>query len=221
MARILVIEDDPIACQLLRDWLDSQLHVVDVAYTGADGYELALSNCYDLLLVDWELPDFSGIEVLDRLRAKQQDAPVLILTGRRSIDEKEIGFGAGADDYLTKPFELRELTLRIQALLKRPRSLRADQLRVGELCLDLHRRSVEYAGQAVSLMPKEFIVLEFLMRHPNQIFSADALLKHAWNFETDASEGAVRIVIARLRSKLGKDKCPIQTVHGSGYMLIR
>lgn len=177
---------------------------------------------YDLVILDWTLPKLAGVEVLKEHRRLGGQTPVLMLTGKDKISDKEEGFDAGADDYLTKPFHGKELTVRIKALLRRPPNLVKDVLRVGELVLEKENFSVRRGESEIRLLPKEFALLEFLMRHPNQVFSAEALLERVWVSESESTVEAVTTCIKRLRRKLESDgtPSPIATVHGVGYKLV-
>ena len=160
--------------------------------------------------------------MLEEFRASGGNAPVLMLTGKDSISDKELGLDTGADDYLTKPFHGKELTARIKALLRRPPNLVSDVLKVGDLVLERADFRVTRNGQEVRLLPKEFALLEFFMRYPNRVFSAEALLERVWVSESEATVDAVTSCIKRLRKKLeiDGDKSPISTVHGVGYKLV-
>lgn len=218
MAKILLVEDDKSLTNVIKDWLAHDRHTVEVVHDG----QLAIAQLrvykYDLIVLDIMLPGMTGIEIIKEFRAKGGTTPVIFLTGKDHVDEKELGLDSGADDYLTKPFESKELAARIRALLRRPAQYSGTQLKVGELLLDPGTLSVEENGRSVRLRPREFAVLEFLARHPNQAFSAEVLLDRVWHSETDTTEETVRVTIKRLRSKLG-EASPITTVHGAGYMV--
>ena len=205
---------------MITNWLNAERYVVNSATNGAEGIAMMQSYAYDLLIVDWQLPDQTGIDVLRQYRRKGGDAPALILTGKDSMSDKEAGFTAGADDYLTKPFDHRELLLRIKALLRRGKlSASSDTLNFGDLSLDPGTYSVEQGGIPLKLTPKEFGLLEFFMRHPNQIFSAEQLLDRVWEDPLAGSPESVRVWLNKLRSKLrsGENSPVISNVFGVGY----
>jgi len=221
VAKILVVEDDRLLSRLVRDYLASEHHNVEVADTGSTGMEMLECFRYDAIILDWELPGMTGIEILKRFRAKGGKTPVLMLTQRGSINEKETGFDSGTDDYLTKPFEMRELSARVRALLRRPAVFTGRVLAVRDIALDPGSHKVTRNGQEVDLLPKEFALLEFLLRHPGEVFSAEALLDRVWSSESESTEEAVSTCVRRLRKKVDDEGKPslIQTVHGVGYRL--
>lgn len=220
MPKILLIEDDPVACNMIQAWLESDHFTVDLAQKGKDGLALLFLYQYDVVILDLALPDLDGIDLLKELRNRSKETKVLILTGRRDIDDKEIGFAAGADDYLTKPFEARELSMRLKALMRRPSDYFGDVLVSGDLKLEIGTLKATYKGEDLSLSPREFALLEFLMRNPDRVFSQEALIDHIWKYDADVSEGAVRTAMVRLRKKISQDGTrysPIETVYGGGY----
>jgi len=222
MAKILLVEDDQSLAKLVRNWLSLEHHVVETVEDGEEALHRLKVSEYDLVILDWTLPKLTGVEVLKEHRRMGGQTPVLMLTGKDKISDKEEGFDAGADDYLTKPFHGKELTARIKALLRRPALLVKDLLRVGDLSLEKQNFSVHRGDNEIRLLPKEFALLEFLMRHPNQVFSAEALLERVWVSESESTVEAVTTCIKRLRRKLESDgsSSPIVTVHGVGYKLV-
>lgn len=222
MAKILLVEDDQALAKLVRNWLSLEHHNVETVEDGEEALHRLKVSEYDLVILDWTLPKMAGVEVLKEHRRIGGQTPVLMLTGKDKISDKEEGFDAGADDYLTKPFHGKELTVRIKALLRRPPLLVEDVLRVGDLVLEKGNFSVRRAESEIRLLPKEFALLEFLMRHPNQVFSAEALLERVWVSESESTVEAVTTCIKRLRRKLEADggTSPIATVHGVGYKLV-
>jgi two-component system phosphate regulon response regulator PhoB len=221
MAKILVVEDDSDILTVIVDWLIGDNHQVDSLSNGRQALQ-QLGVCeYDLLIIDWGLPEVSGIDICKEMRFRGKTLPILMLTGRRDISEKEKGFDSGVDDYLTKPFNPKELSMRVKALLRRQPIMPADQLRLGDLLLEPERHRVSRAGTEIYLQPQEFALLEFLMRHPGQVFNADALLARAWPTDADVSPDNVRICISKLRSKIDEKGQPSQlkTIHGLGYKL--
>jgi DNA-binding response OmpR family regulator len=221
VAKILLVEDDASLAKLVRNWLSIEHHVVETVDDGNEGLLRLKVSAYDLIILDWNLPGKSGVDIIKEFRATGGQTPVMMLTGKDKISDKEEGFDAGADDYLTKPFHGKELTARTKALLRRPGHIAGDVLRVGELVLERNNFSVTFHGVEVKLVPKEFALLEFLMRYPNNVFSAEALLERVWISESEATVEAVTTCIKRLRKKLeaGDSPCPITTVHGVGYKL--
>jgi DNA-binding response OmpR family regulator len=221
VSKILVVEDDPQLCKLIRDWLALEHHNVEVVEDGKEAIERLKIYEYDLIILDWNLPNVTGIEVLKEFRNRGGNTPVLMLTGRGTISDKESGFDAGADDYLTKPFHGKELTARLRALLRRPASYVGDVLKFGNLVLDRENYRVMRNEEELRLVPKEFALLEFLMRNPNRVFAPEALLNRVWATESDATVDALTTCIKRLRKKIDIDgqQSIIRTVHGVGYKL--
>jgi len=221
MAKILLVEDEPDFSILIGEWLRSQHHIVEIVDNGEDALDRLKFYKYDVVVLDWMLPGISGLDVCGDYRSKGGTTPILLLTAKRHVDEKEQGLDAGADDYLTKPFEMKELGARIRALLRRPPSLSGGVVQVGNLTLEPGIYKVSRNGEDLTLLPKEFALLEFLMRHPNQVFSADALLDRVWSSDSDASPETIRTYIKRLRKKIDVEGQPsfLATVHGVGYKL--
>jgi DNA-binding response OmpR family regulator len=221
VAKLLLVEDDPELAEEVRDWLLHEKYIVDVAPTGNQALAFLSIYQYDALILDWNLPDQSGIEVLKRYRDNGGAAPVLILTGKREIEDKEKGLDAGADDYLTKPFNFKEVSARVRALLRRQPLFVGTKLQAGDLALEVDTHKVTRAGELIRLTPLEFAVLELFMRHPNRIFSHDAILDRVWKSDSTASADTVRTCVKLLRKKVQiTDKPPfIGTVHGVGYRL--
>ncbi len=223
MAKVLVVEDHAELSDLIRDALSANEYLVDCAATGPDALNQLRLYQYDLIILDLNLPGLSGIDVCRTFRQHNGDTPILMLTGNRTIDDKEIGFEAGADDYLTKPFHFRELVLRVKAMLRRGpgQSSKNNVLSHGDISLYLDEHRVTTDGVEVALLPKEFALLEFFLRHPGQVFSAEALIQRVWSSTSDSSPETIRSYITRLRSKLGSsnEDPVIVTVHGVGYKL--
>ncbi len=221
MAKILVIEDDKYLCEVINDRLCLDKHTVDVCETGTDGLEYLLANQYDVVILDWNLPGMPGVEILKTYRDKHGTAPVLMLTGRNTIDEKEIGLGSGADDYLTKPFNMRELQARVRALLRRSSSFTPEVLKIGKLVLDTRALVVKKGDSEIHLMPKEFALLEFFARNPNELFSAETIIGRVWATEADCGLESLRSCVKRLRKKIDDDgeESIIENVFGVGYRL--
>ncbi|MGH9552413.1 MAG: response regulator transcription factor [Terriglobales bacterium] len=221
MAKLLIVEDDRTLASTVQDWLQEEKHTIDLVETGRDALDRLMHYDYELIVLDLGLPDIDGTTICKEMRNSGGNIPVLMLTGRADIKDKQKGFDVGADDYLTKPFDLRELSARIRSLLRRPAVFVAAVLNAGAIELDTKSQAVSVAGNAVQLLPQEYMLLEFLMRHPNELFSQEALLNRVWSSESDASIDNVRLHIARLRKKLESDgqPCGITTVHRQGYKL--
>jgi DNA-binding response OmpR family regulator len=219
MAKILLVEDDLDLRGRVEKWLAAERHSVETCDNGRDAMDLLYSQKYDLIILDWVLPELHGVEVCRLYRGKGGETPVLMLTGRGSVTEKEMGLDAGADDYLLKPFDPRELSARIRALLRRPRELLSEELEIGDMVIDTKKCKVTKNGAEVALLPLEFSLLAFFAKHPGVVFSAETLLARVWPVNSDASTEAVRTCIKTLRRKIddaGKSSS-IRTVYGVGY----
>jgi DNA-binding response OmpR family regulator len=221
MAKILVSDDDVSLCTTITGWLALEHHNVEAVHDGHDTLEHLKISEYDIIVLDIGLPGISGLEVLKELRTSGSTTPVIILTGKTSVDDVEKGFEAGADDYLRKPFHGKELMARIRALLRRPQSMVVNVLTFGNLVLDRENYKVTKDGHNVNLLPKEFALLEFFMRHPNRVFAPEALLNRVWSSDSDATIEAVTTCIKRLRQKIDTQGQAsfICTVRGAGYRL--
>jgi two-component system, OmpR family, response regulator len=222
MAKILLIEDDQELANTVSKCLKLERHSVDVVNDGADGLAFALNASYEVLVVDVQLPNMNGFEIVKRFRESGSKVPVIMLTGKSHIDDKETGFESGADDYLTKPFSVRELVARIKALLRRPRALSNDYA-IGHLSLHQTQRRILKNGQEITLLPIDYSVLEFLMRHPNEVFSSEALISRVWPTDKFPSTDAVRSSIKRIRSVIDVEgeTSLIETISKVGYRLNR
>jgi DNA-binding response OmpR family regulator len=220
--RILFVEDDDRIAQPLAEDLRHQYHVVDIAEDGIKGWECAQSVSYDLILLDLMLPGLDGITLCKRLRSAGCSAPILILTARDTTSDKIIGLDSGADDYLIKPFDPEELAARIRALSRRSLETRQPILSCGGLQLDPSTCNVTYAGKALSLTPKEYMILELFLRNPTRVFSRSLLLEKLWEFAQLPGEETIKTHITSLRRKLkeaGSSEELIETVYGLGYRL--
>lgn len=218
--RILVVEDEKRISDFVERGLTGAGYQVDVAEDGKTAIEKMHSVDYDLLILDLMLPDIDGLEVLEKSRNRKVSPPVLILSARGDVDDRVKGLELGADDYLVKPFAFVELLARVRALLRRGQPL-AEKLVIGDLTLDALRRKVSRAGDPIELAPKEFAILEFLMRNRGKPLSRTMIVEHVWDMEYDGLTNIVDVYIRHLRSKID-DKYPeklIQTVRGIGYML--
>ncbi len=221
MAKILFVEDDVELADSVIAHLRLEKHVVEHCADGESALAAVAVYSYDLLILDFVLPDINGDEISRRCRNDQLKTPILMLTGQTKIDDKERGFDAGADDYLTKPFDLRELSARIRAILRRPDLVSRDVLASRDLTLDSAKAKVMRAGQEIRLQAKEFALLEFLLRHRGHVYSAEDLLGKVWSSDSESSPEAVRQTIKRLRDKIDVDgeKSLITTIVNIGYSI--
>jgi len=219
--KILVIEDDPTVGQFVKRGLEEQRWTVDLAENGNDGETLATAGDYDLVILDMRLPGKSGMEVLHDLRARNFQRPVLVLTAQDAVDAKVQTLRAGADDYVTKPFAFEELLARVEALARRPRAMASPVMQVADLTLDVDTREVRRAGNLIELTPKEYTVLEYLMRHQGRVMSRTLITEYAWGYHFDPGTNIVDVVINHLRKKIDADheKKLISTVRGVGYVV--
>ncbi|MEO7646916.1 MAG: response regulator transcription factor [Gemmatimonadaceae bacterium] len=219
--RVLVIEDDPTVGTFVKRGLEEQRWQVDLVASGDEGQRLAESGSYDVIVLDMRLPGKSGIEVLRDLRGRGFEKPVLVLTAQDAVDAKVDALRAGADDYVTKPFALEELLARVEALARRPVALALPELHVGDLVLDRATRMVHRAGTLIELTPKEYTVLEYLMRHPGRVMSRTLITEYAWGYHFDPGTNIVDVVINHLRKKIdaGRSHKLISTVRGVGYAI--
>ncbi len=220
--RILVIEDDQDAAAFLVKGLNESGHVVDHAADGHDGLHLAETNRYDAMVVDRMLPGVDGLSIVRKLREREIDTPALILSALGEVDDRVEGLAAGGDDYLPKPYALAELLARLEALVRRAKPEQAaTHLQVGDLQMDRLKRKVTRDGQDILLQPREFRLLEYLMRHAGQVVTRTMLLENVWDFHFDPQTNVVDVHISRLRSKIDKEfEHPLlHTVRGSGYRL--
>jgi DNA-binding response OmpR family regulator len=222
MSKILLVEDDKDLAQKIRQRLEVDKYIVEIADSGEEALELLKTYTYDVVVLDWGLPGMGGVEVCANFRASGGSTPILFLTGKNDILSKETGLDSGADDYLTKPFHMRELTARIRSLLRRAEVVTKSVLTVGPLTMDTDKHSVEVNNVEVRLKPKEFALLEFLIRHPDHVFSADALLDKISKSDSSTSSETIYTYIKTLRQKLTfpDGSSPIQTVHGVGYKFV-
>ncbi len=224
MAKVLIVDDDVELCGLISDWLHTQYHDVESVHDGIEAADLLKVAGFDVIVLDWDLPGRQGPEVLHEFRDRGGTTPVIMLTAKNTIDEKERGFNLGADDYLTKPFSVKELSVRIKALLRRPPDKFSDILTSGRISLDPNKHVIKKEGVAVHLQPKDFALLEFLMRYPNRTFSADVLLARVWSSQSEASPDALRTAIKRIRKALddqetSEEESIIRTVPRVGYTI--
>lgn len=218
---ILVVEDDQRLARVLQRVLTEERHVVDISHAGDDGLGLALAGSYDLLILDRMLPGLDGMGVCRELRVAKVTTPVLMLTARGSVEDRVGGLNAGADDYLVKPFAMIELLARVGALLRRGerRPEPGNALQVADLRLDLVRHEARRGGALIELTPKEFSLLEYLMRNPGRVLTRTQILEQVWGYDVDAVSNVVDIYIHYLRDKVDRGYSPslIRTVRGVGY----
>ncbi len=221
MAKILIVEDDINLCNQVVAWLANEMHTVEAVHDGKEGSQRLRLYDYELAILDWQLPEMSGIEVCRAFRAEGGSIPILMLTGKTTIESKETGLDSGADDYLTKPFHMKELSARIRALLRRPHAISSNVLEVRGLALDTVQKRLKKNGEEIQLSPKEFALIEYFMRHPDQIFSQEALLEKVWSSESDATILSVYTTVKTLRKKIAAKDEPqiLSTIHGMGYRL--
>lgn len=222
MSKILIVEDEQDLASQVADWLKREHYLCETVDNGAAALDRLRVYQYDVVLLDWMLPGMTGIEVCKQFRGRGGKTPILMLTAKSQEDDKETGLDIGADDYLVKPFGLKELSARIRALIRRT-SISTQAvgkiLNYGKLELDPTSRRVTKEGAEVHLEPKEFSLLEFFMRNPDQVFSAEALINRCWESETLMSPDSIRTYIKGLRKKIDDKDGPstIVTVHGVGY----
>ncbi len=219
--RILVIEDEPKVASFVQRGLVAERYAVDVAEDGQAGLDLATTYNYDLVILDLMLPKIDGSDVLRRLRARNANVPVLILTARDELSEKVNHFEAGADDYLTKPFAFAELLVRVKALLRRGAVSRASTVRIGDLQLDRLTQQVKRGGKRVDLTSKEYALLEYLAVNPGRVLSRNMIIEHVWDQSFDGFTNIVDVYVRHLRSKIdeGFEQKLIKTVRGVGYTI--
>ncbi len=219
--RILLVEDEPSISQFIRQGLSEAGYAVDVLADGRDGLDYALSVDYDVLVIDIMVPRLNGLQLVKELRQQSIKTPVLLLTARDGVDDRVKGLDVGADDYLVKPFAFPELLARIRALLRRPPLQTDTILRVGDLELDTSRREIRRAGRLIELSPREFTLLDYLMRHPRQVMTRTQIAEHVWNFDFVSDSNVVDVYIGYLRRKIdqGVDIPLIQTVRGVGFRI--
>jgi two-component system OmpR family response regulator len=219
VVRVLVVEDDARIASFVTKGLKQEGFAVDHAGDGNTGWSLASATDYDAAIVDVMLPDLDGLELVRRLRSARADLPVLFLSARSSVDDRVRGLQAGGDDYLTKPFAYAELSARVQALIRRSsRAPEAMKLAVGDVALDLIARVATVAGRAVELQPREFALLEYLLRHPRRPVTKTMILEHVWDYSFDPRTNVVDVLVSRLRSKIDPEKTRLETLRGVGYV---
>ncbi len=217
MAKILIVDDDAEVREVLKSWLISETHAVDCLEDGSEVVDRLKHFQYDVVVLDWNLPVKSGVDACREYRAAGGKLPIIMLTGFSDIDAKTEGLDAGADDYLTKPFHPKELSARIRALLRRPSGIKQNALKLGSLSLDPVRKTVSCGEKTSELLPKEFAILEFLFRHPEEPFSSEAIVERVWPSESESSPDTVRVHITKIRGKLKEIGAPDRLVTSQGY----
>jgi DNA-binding response OmpR family regulator len=226
VAKILLVEDDRDLSMMVKAGLEGERHVVETAFDGDEAVHLIKTEDYDVVVLDWQLPELSGIDVLKKIRQMSKPVSVIMLTGRSGIDHKEEGMDTGADDYLTKPFDMRELHARLRALLRRPggaAGITGNTLMIGDLELDPVKYRLTRGSKDIHLTPKDFALLEFFMRNPDHVFSVQTILSRVWSYESDASPEGLRAAIRRIRKAVDVSDDPnesiIENVARVGYRL--
>jgi two-component system copper resistance phosphate regulon response regulator CusR len=218
---VLVIEDDPTVGSFVKRGLEEQRYRVTLVSNGEEGERVALSESFDVVILDMRLPGKSGLDVLRSLRARHLDTPVLVLTAQDAVDAKVTTLRSGADDYVTKPFAFEELLARVEALSRRPKSIATPILTVDDLEVNRDTREVTRGGEVIELTPKEFAVLEYLVRHAGRVMSRTLITEYAWGYHFDPGTNIVDVVINHLRKKIdaGRERKLINTVRGVGYVV--
>ena len=223
--RILVVEDEHKIANSIKQGFEQESFAVDVAYTGTDGYDLASTEEYDVMLLDLLLPGMDGVTICKKLRAANIHTPILMLTAKGQLNDKVEGLNSGADDYLTKPFAFEELLARVRALVRRPKQTVGNVLKVEDVTLDISSFELKRGETAIPLSNREFALLEYLMRHPNKTLTKDQIIGHVWNYDADILPNTVEVYIGYLRNKIDKPfpKKPalIHTIRGFGYKMGR
>ena len=219
--KILVVEDDRVVGQYVKRGLEESQYHADLVDDGLEALRLISGGLYDLVVLDLRLPGMTGLEVLRTLRDRGITTPILVLTAQDAVGHKVEALRAGADDYVTKPFAFEEVLARVEALSRRPKQLSSTRLSVGGLELDLGSREVRRGERLIELTPKEYAVLEYLMRHPGRVMSRTLITEYAWDYHFDPGTNIVDVVINRLRKKVdvGTEKKLLHTVRGVGYVI--
>ena len=221
--RILVVEDEHRIANSIKKGLEQEKYAVDVCYTGTDGFDLASTEEYDLILLDLLLPGMDGVQICTQLRAKQIHTPILMLTAKGQIQDKVGGLDSGADDYMTKPFSFEELLARVRALIRRPKYALSETLRLDDLELNTKTYETKRGEKTITLSNKEFALLEYLMRHPKTVITKEQIISHVWDYESDILPNTVEVYIRNLRNKVdypfSSKKPLIHTARGFGYKL--
>jgi DNA-binding response OmpR family regulator len=215
--RILVVEDEHKIANSIKRGFEQETWATDVAYDGEEGYDMAVSEDYDLIVLDLMLPKMDGMEICRKLREEEIHTPILMLTARGELSDKVEGLNSGADDYLVKPFAFEELIARVRALIRRPSEINNLKFKINNLELDTVTFEVKKNGKSVELSRKEFALLEYLMRNAGKVVSKENIIAHVWDYESDILPNTVEVFIGYLRDKIGGDI--IKTVRGFGYKI--
>jgi len=223
--RVLIVEDEHKIANSIKKGLEQESYAVDVAYDGNAGFDLAVTEDYDAIILDLMLPGLGGVEICKKLREEKIHTPILMLTAKGQLTDKVEGLNAGADDYLTKPFAFEELLARIRALIRRPKDSLGSVLNIEDLSLNTLTYEVERGGIKIQLSKKEFALLEYLLRHKEKILTREQIINHVWDYDADILPNTVEVYIGYLRDKIDKlsgDRQPlIKTVRGFGYKIGR
>ena len=221
--RILVVEYEHKIANALKKGLEQESYVVDTAYDGQTGYDLAVSEPYDMFLLDIMLPEINGLELCSLLRKKHINTPIIMLTAKGQVRDKVAGLDTGADDYITKPFSFEELLARVRALSRRPSAIIENTLTIGGLTLDPVTHTVKRDGRTIHLTPKEYGLLEYFMRNRERILTKEQITGHVWNYDADILPNTVEVYIRNLRNKIDRPfphkPALIRTVRGFGYTI--
>ena len=221
--RILVIEDEHRIANAIKKGLEIEKHTVDVAYDGEEGFDLASTETYGLIILDLMLPKKDGVAICTDLRSLKIHTPILMLTAKSQIQDKVNGLNAGADDYLTKPFSFEELLARVKALGRRTKQAESNTLQVKDLELDTTNYQAKRNGHTIVLSSKEYSLLEYMMRNPNRVLKKDQIIDHVWNYDSDILPNTIEVYIKNLRKKIDEpfkdSKRLIHTVRGFGYKI--
>lgn len=219
--RILIVEDEKKVAAFIRKGLEEETYAVDAAHDGEEGLLLAETNQYDLIVLDLMLPKMNGLEVLEKLRDKRNNTPILLLTAKDSVEDKVTGLNKGADDYLTKPFAFSELLARVRSLLRRGQSEAQTVLQVSDLTLDLISHKVNRNGEEIELTGKEYSLLEYFMRNVGKVLTRTMIAEHVWDYNFDTFTNVIDVYVNHLRKKIDKshEQKLLHTLRGVGYVM--
>ncbi|EKD99791.1 MAG: Two component transcriptional regulator, winged helix family [uncultured bacterium] len=221
--RVLIIEDEHKIAGSLKKGLEQETYSVDVSYDGSNGYDMASTEDYDIILLDWMLPKMDGVEICKKLRENNIHTPILMLTAKSELEDKLLGLNIGADDYITKPFAFEELLARIKAILRRPKQTISTILSCDTLELNTSTFNVTRTGKSLKLSKKEYALVEYLLRNKNKIVTKEQIISHVWDYDADILDNTVEQYMGYVRSKIDKvfpkSNKLIHTVRGFGYML--
>jgi len=221
MSKILLLDDDRDLTEVIGAWLGSENHIIEIVHDGREGLDRLRVSDFDLVLLDWNLPGLSGLEILRHIRDEGINTPVIMLSVNRTIDEKITGLDIGADDYLPKPFNMKELAARIRSALRRSSQKPTNVLKIRNIVLDPVKHKVFRDEKPIFLQPREFALLEFFLRNPDEVFSGETLLQRVWHSESEATIEAIRTCVKRIRDKIDEDNTSsiIETIARVGYRL--